>query len=84
MSDVAVVECWKITDCDWADRCLVKKYEGKSCWTVASLRDGFEGVNPVCEDCLVYITGFTIYPKPFLLTPPKTDVFVYIAIIYKI
>lgn len=54
--DVAVVECWKITDCDRADNCLVKEYDGKPCWDVASLKEEFQGTLPVCEDCLVYIT----------------------------
>jgi len=54
--DVAVVECWKITDCERVDRCLVSKYEGKACWEVASLKDEYQGILPVCEDCLVYIT----------------------------
>jgi hypothetical protein len=54
--DAAVVECWKITDCDRVDRCLVSKYEGKACWEVASLREEYQGILPVCEDCLVHIT----------------------------
>lgn len=56
MSDVAIVECWKITDCNRADKCLVSEYDGMPCWDVASYRQEFTGILPVCEDCLVYIT----------------------------
>lgn len=56
MSDVAVVECWKITDCDRSDKCQVKEYEGMSCWDVASAKEEYKGILSVCEDCLVYIT----------------------------
>lgn len=54
--DVAVVECWKITDCDRSHKCLIKEYEGMSCWEVASAKDEYKGILSVCEDCLVYIT----------------------------
>lgn len=56
MSDLAVVECWKITDCQRSDNCLVTQCNGKACWEVARMQEDCDDVLSVCEDCLVYIT----------------------------
>ncbi|MBC8316489.1 MAG: hypothetical protein H8E41_01190 [Desulfobulbaceae bacterium] len=56
MSDVAVVECWKLTDCQRADDCLVSQYSGMACWEVARIQQDCDDVLSACEDCLVYIT----------------------------
>jgi hypothetical protein len=56
MSNQAEIECWNITDCERADGCAVKEYDGMACWEVARIREDYQNILKVCEDCLVYIT----------------------------
>ena len=47
--------CWKIMNCDPAQKCAAKSFPDTPCWELASELNDYRTAMDICDDCIVYM-----------------------------